>query len=96
MEYRTIDQLTKEELMWIGDKLGYISRAATHQTLLHIHIAKRFLYGCQNTLKNYDYDENVNYGEMHKVMEIFQYLATKEVKIIIKSYDNTKKSTEVI
>ena len=76
MEYRTIDQLTKEELLWIGDKLGYIPSSSAHR-------ARRFLYGCQNTLKNYDWDENVNYGEMHKVMVIFQYLAAKGVKITI-------------
>lgn len=77
MEYREIDDLTKEELQWIGDKLGYIPSAAAHR-------ARRFLYGCQGTLKNYDYDETVNYGDMYIIMEIFQYLAEKGVKIVIK------------
>ena len=71
---RNIDQLTQEELLWIGDKLGYIPQTARRK-------AKRFLIGCQGKLKNWNYDEVINYGEMGKVIEVFNYLSNIKVKI---------------
>lgn len=72
---RNISQLTEEELAKIGDMIGYVPSAAKHK-------ARRFLYGCQNKLKNWDYDEVVNYGDMHKVVAVFKYLQSINVEII--------------
>ena len=67
MEKLKLDNLTPEQLLHIGDLLGYVPAVAKRK-------AKRFLLGLQNKLNNYSYDENVNYGNMWKVLEIIKYL----------------------
>jgi len=64
---RQVSELKKDELENIGDMLGYTPKAARHK-------AVRFLSGTQNTLKNWEYDETINFGDMHKVVRVFKYL----------------------
>lgn len=61
--------LTKDQLAHIGGELGYVPKAA-------ISKAGRFLSGMQGKLKHWNYDETINFGDMHKVLSVIKYLQT--------------------
>ena len=78
MKNRRIDQIMPDELTIIGDMLYYVPSAAKSK-------ARRFLYGCEGRLKNWSYDETINYGDMHRVMKVFQYL--NEIGVVLVSHE---------
>lgn len=61
------EQLTKEQRLHIGDLLGYTEQAASNK-------CHRFILGCQGKLKNWDYDEVINFGEMGNVIAVLKYI----------------------
>jgi hypothetical protein len=71
-----LNNLTKEDISKIGDILGYIESVAKYR-------ARRFIVGMCGELKNWDYDEVINYGDMGKVLKIIQIIASKCPEIMI-------------
>jgi hypothetical protein len=61
------NELTREQLLYIGDLLGYTPQVAVNK-------ANRFILGCQGRLKNWNYDEVINFGDMSKVVKIIAYI----------------------
>lgn len=56
------------QMTHIGENiLRYTSKVAKHK-------ARRFIRGMLGDLKNWNYDEVLNYGEMPKVLETIKYL----------------------
>lgn len=70
-----IKNLTDDDLHIIGDLLGYIPEVAKTK-------ARRFIAGMCGELKNWEYDETINYGNMEKVVSIIKLINTK-TKILI-------------
>ena len=66
-----INKLSDKDLMEIGNILGYSQSQKRH--------ARRFLLGLNGELKNWEYDETINYGEMKKVMDIIKLLQKKSL-----------------
>lgn len=64
---KIINEITTEDLLKIGDILGYVPNVAKHR-------AKRFLFGLVGQLDNWNYDETINFGNMSKLIEIFNIL----------------------
>jgi hypothetical protein len=58
-----IDSLSPDDLLKIGEILGYFPKYARHKAIC-------FIKGLCNELKNWSYDDVINYGDMHKVLEI--------------------------
>jgi len=65
-------KISKEDKLEIGKILGW------DDSVLQIK-ATRFILGLQDKLKNWNYDEVINYGEMHKVKKIFDILDSYKV-----------------
>lgn len=65
-----LNKLSSDDLSEIGEILGYIPSASKTK-------AKRFIVGMCGELKNWDYDENINYGDMGKVLKVIQIIQSK-------------------
>lgn len=59
--------LSQKDLKVIGDMLGFIPSAAAFR-------ARRFVLGLKGQLKNWNYDETINYGEMGIVLKVINYI----------------------
>ncbi len=62
-----IDKLSDEALQQIGHLLGY-------RPALEKHKARRFIKGLNGELKNWEYEETINYGHMHVVLKILEII----------------------
>ena len=70
-----INKLSREDFHYIGfEILQYTASVANRR-------AKRFIAGMCNELKNWEYDEFLNWGEMHKVIALLKYLETKGITL---------------
>lgn len=62
--------LTKEDLSFIGSTLGWSETVASTK-------GRHLLKGLFNELKDWEFNEILNYGECWKIVKIFKYLIEK-------------------
>jgi len=62
-----INSLSNDELLQIGEILGFFPKYARGKAI-------SFIKGLCNELKDWKYDDILNYGQMHKVFEIISII----------------------
>lgn len=67
-----MDNLTKEDLEFIGDQLGYVPKVAKSK-------ARRFISYLKKDVKNWNYDETIHWGDMHKIIPVIELLRKKKI-----------------
>jgi len=70
-----INKLSQEDLLKISDLLGYSEWLVP--TVCGKNKSIRFISGICGELKNWNYDETINYGDMGKVLKIIQIISSK-------------------
>jgi hypothetical protein len=87
---KIINKLSREDLINIGYKIlppNYLISAPKVEQSIIAKQVKRLISGMCNDLLNWKLNENINYGEMHKVVAVLMYLETRG--IVLKDFENT-------